>query len=291
MKENMTSLMCAFIKEYHYNNNGYKILSDSFFKKLLTKEEYDNISASLSSNISFFNNSYVGSDPLKWIMINQLSPSVLGRSIYCEKALKNAYRLGCRQYAIYASGYDTSAYNKSNSNMKIFEIDKESVINDKIKRLDMNNIKHDYVQYIKCNFLDKNWINNITNSIYDKNKITFNSLLGISYYLEKDVFEELISNISKICPKGSTIVFDYQNCDPSYETDKNEKLAKGANEEMKAKYRSIEIETLLSKYGFLVYEHMNNKDITSYCFDTYNSLNNDKLECPKGICFCLAVKQ
>ena len=46
--------------------------------------------------------------------------------------------------------------------------------------------------YIKCDFTTDEWINNIINSDYDKNKISFNSLLGISYYLTYDEFTYLL---------------------------------------------------------------------------------------------------
>ena len=60
------------------------------------------------------------------------------------------------------------------------------MINDKIRRLDLNNVSHDLVNYIKCDFTDKNWLSEISKSTYYYNKLSFCSLLGISYYLIKD---------------------------------------------------------------------------------------------------------
>ena len=44
---------------------------------------------------------------------------------------------------------------------------------------------------------------------YDKDKKAFGSLLGISYYLRKVDFEQLVMSISEIMSEGSAICFDY----------------------------------------------------------------------------------
>lgn len=61
---------------------------------------------------------------------------------------------------------------------------------------------------------------------------------------------------------------------------------------MKSKYSYQEIEDILLKNGFLIYEHLNHKEMTSTYFEKYNILNpNNKIIAPKGVCYCLAVKK
>lgn len=61
---------------------------------------------------------------------------------------------------------------------------------------------------------------------------------------------------------------------------------------MKSKYSYKEIENILSENGLLIYEHLNNKEMTNNFFYNYNTLNpNNKIIAPKGICYCLAVKK
>ena len=166
------------------------------------------------------------------------------------------------------------------------------MIEDKIRRLDKNKLNYSKVNFIKCDFTNKNWINNIINSNYDKNQISFSSLLGISYYLAKEEFSNMIKSISSILCNGSSIIFDYPTYEDSKETQTNEKLASGANEQMKSKYSYKEIEDILSESGLLIYEHLNNKEMTNTYFEKYNNLNpNNKIIAPKGICYCLAVKK
>ena len=295
MKEkNMTALVSCFARCYHYKNNKYRIFSDNISEKILSNEEYNSISYHMSNGIKFFNPNFVGTkeEALRWIVDNQLSPSVLGRIAFCEKALLNAIKIGCKQYLIFASGYDTFAYRHNIGNLKVFEIDKGEMINDKIRRLDNSKIDYSKVSFIKCDFTSKDWINNIIESNYDKKQISFSSLLGISYYLTKEEFYNMIYNISNILCSGSSIVFDYPTYNDSKETKTNEELASFASEEMKSKYSYQEIEKILSDNGLLIYEHLDNEELTNNYFENYNILNpNSHIVAPKGVCYCLAVKR
>lgn len=292
-EKNMTALISCFARCYHYKNNDIRVFSDNMAEKILSKEEYNNISKEMVKGIKFFNPTFSGSDEdaLKWIVNNQLSPSVLGRSAFCEKSLENAYRLGCRQYLIFASGYDTFGYRNNLGDLKVFEIDREVMINDKIRRLDLNNVNHDLVNYVKCDFTDKNWFNKINESSYHHDRLSFCSLLGISYYLSKDDFYGMLKNISNMICVGSSIVFDYPSYEESKSTLINERLASGAGEEMKSKYSFNELEKELSNMGLYIYEHLNDEEMTKEYFENYNKNNKDKMVAPKGVCYCLVVKK
>ncbi|MDD3392471.1 MAG: SAM-dependent methyltransferase [Bacilli bacterium] len=294
MKKNMTALVSCFSRAYHYQNNSYKIYSDNYATRILTEEEYNMIGQNMAKGINFFNSNFKGTEEeaLRWIVDNQLSPLVLARSAFTEKMLKNAIKLGCTQYLIYASGYDMSAYKLSRTNLSIFEIDKKEIINDKKKRLAYNNIDISNISFIKTDFTNSNWIDDILKSSYDNEKISFSSLLGISYYLTKEKFENLIQNISENVFNGSSIVFDYPTFENEIESNKTELLALEAGEKMQAKYSYNEVEKILSKYGFLIYEHLNSQEMTKNYFEVYNMLNpKHKMKSPPGVSYCLAVRK
>ncbi len=295
-EKNMIALISCFSRAYHYKNNKYRIFSDSLADKLLTEEEYINVSKNMQDGIKFFNPAFEGTnnEALRWIVDNRLSPSVLGRSIFAETMLKNAIRIGASQYLIFASGYDTFAYRQKDISHKIpvFEIDRKEIIKDKKDRANRANLDSTCVNYIECDLTNKEWINEIKQSIFNPNKISFCSLLGISYYLTKKEFENMISNISKILSNGSSVIFDYPTYDKSIQALTNEKLAKQANEEMKSKYSYKEIVEMLAEHDFFVYEHMDNNEMTNNYFDNYNILNpNNKIVAPLGVNYCLAVKK
>ena len=75
----------------------------------LTAEEYDAISRNMAQGIGYFAPGFRGTpeEALHFIVNHQLAPSVLARSAFCERAIDNAVRLGCRQVVIYACGYET----------------------------------------------------------------------------------------------------------------------------------------------------------------------------------------
>ena len=172
--------------------------------------------------------------------------------------------MGGKQYLVLASGYDAAAY-KVNNKIKVFELDKEEIIKDKQKRLKDNNINTNNVTFIEVDF-NNNWIDKLLTSNFDKDKKTHVSLLGISYYLDKEVFKNTIKIISNIIPSGSTIVFDYPNDNETEKEEVNKSLAKEANEEMKSTYTKKDILDISEVSNTLIYEHLNYQDIIIFIF-------------------------
>ena len=52
--DNMTALVSAFARAYHYRNNHTWVFADPIAEKMLTNEEYTAISQNMSQGISFF---------------------------------------------------------------------------------------------------------------------------------------------------------------------------------------------------------------------------------------------
>mgnify|MGYP002459971092 CR=1 FL=1 len=115
---------------------------------------------------------------------------------------------------------------------------------------------------------------------------SFGSLLGLSYYLDSDSFRGLLRSISDLWSDGSAICFDYQTMDGSGETRRNEQLAGAAGEGMKAKYTAAEIEQMLADCGFLIYEQLDDEEMTK----RYFAPCRDDMRAPKGVNYILAVK-
>ena len=245
----------------------------------------------MSNGIKFFNPKFTGNnnEALDWIVNNNLAPSILARSAFTAKSIQRDKRLGLKQYLIFASGYDTYGY--IDKELQCYEIDKANIIEDKINRVKSANIDYSNVKYIETDFALKNWQNSLINSDINWNKKVFCSLLGISYYLTKDQFYNMVNKISKLICKGSTIVFDYPIIEDSEKEEITRKLAKGANEEMKSKYSYEELELKFQEYDLLIYEHLNAEDINNEYFKEYNSKSKNKIIAPKGVNYCLIVKR
>lgn len=287
MKQNMTALISAFARAYHTKNASPKIYEDIFAFEII-KDEYCLISANMANGISFFNPNYQGDNPLEWIVNNNLAPSILARSLITETLLKKEMNNGLKQYLILASGYDTSAF-KVNDKVKVYELDKQELIDDKLKRVSSLNTKN--ISYIKVDF-NKDWINPLLKSSFSINEKTICSLLGISYYLEKEIFKKLIKSLSDIIPKDSLIIFDYPNTRKTKIEEINEQLAKGANEEMKSLFTLEEFDLLANESSLSILEDITYDIVNDKYFFKYNKENtNNMILAPKGVSYLVFIKK
>lgn len=290
MLNNMTALVSCFARSYHTLNSNIKIYDDKYARKMLSDEEYNNISLSMTSGIEFFDSSYEGNNTLGFIVNNHLAPAVLARFSFNERHLNNEIKLGLKQYVILGSGYDTSAY-KVNDKVKVFELDKEEMICDKKKRVLKGKIDCSNVSYIGCDFNNDNWMEILKNTGFDSDKKTLWSMLGVSYYLDRDVFFETIKLLAENMSSGSSIIFDYPTLEDDEDKTRKEALAKATNEDMKGRYSREDILNVSRENGLKVYEDLDSNDINNDYFYDYNTLNPDlRIYAPKGINYCLLVK-
>ena len=290
--DNMTAKVSCFARAYHYNNKSIRIFTDDIAEKLLG-EDYNQIAKSMSDGIDFFCPGFEGTreEGLRLILDRQLSPSVLGRSVFCESKLAYAIANGCKQYLVFAAGYDTYALRNKDSAIKVYELDYPELLKDKAELIKKANLKASAVN-VPCDLADLEWKNELLTVGYDKDKKAFGSLLGISYYLKKVEFEQLVMSISEIMSEGSAICFDYPSVDESAETRKTQMLTSEAGEQMKAVYSYKEIGMVLDKHGFKIEEHLDENDMTYRYFREYNQANPmHQMNAPVGVGYVYAVKR
>ena len=302
-QKSMTALVSAFSRWYHAANNEVKIFDDSLAGRILSDGEKEQISFNMRKGIGFFNPTFEGTqeEALRWIVDNQLSPSPLGRAAWAERALQIAARNGVAQYLIIAAGYDTFAYRQPTwaEKLIIMELDHPTMSEEKQKRLQAlgdNQAKN--VVYLPIDLSLDSLSEKLKNfPVFDSNKLSYYSLLGLSYYLAKKDFQSLIGDIADVTIKGCTIAFDYPD-ELSYtqfagdRAKKQSMMTQGAAEPMLASYAYAEMEKLLSERGFLIYEHLTPKEITEQYFAEYNKANpHHIMSAFDNVNYCLAVKQ
>lgn len=302
-QKSMTALVSAFSRGYHAANNEVKIFDDVLAFGILTEEEKRQIALSMSGGIKFFNPAFCGTQEqaLRWIVDNQLSPLPLGRAAWAEKAVETAVRIGAAQYLIIAAGCDTFAYRQPEwaKKLKIFELDHPYMSADKQKRVQRINAgKPENLYYIPVDLAEDSLCDKLRAcTSYDNTKLSFCSLLGISYYISKDTFGKLIADIADSVPDGSTVVFDYFDefafTEQAGERAKKQlMLADGAGETMLAGYSYAEMTRLLSGRGFLIYGHLTPAEITEQYFYDYNKANPGNIITGfDNANYCLAVKK
>ena len=140
--DHMTAKVSCFARAYHHKNNQVCIFDDPMAEKLLGNE-YEQIAEHMAAGAKFFLPDFKGTkeEGLRLIVDRQLSPSVLGRSAFCEEKLSEAVKQGCSQYLLFASGYDTFALRNSESSLSIYELDFPELLADKRMRTDRGHMK------------------------------------------------------------------------------------------------------------------------------------------------------
>ena len=290
--DNTTAKVSCFARAYHFENNKTHIFADSMAKKILG-DDFDHIAESMIQGISFFLPGFEGTkeEGLRLIVDKQLSPSVLGRSAYCERKLFDETTKGCDQYIIFASGYDTFSLRNENTAVRVYELDLPALLDDKRKRIDNAGLKT-AAKYVPCDLSDESWVGKLLEKGFMASEKSYGSLLGISYYLEKDEWKKLIRLVAGIMPADSAICFDFPSADESKETKVNKTLASGAGEQMKSQYSFAEMEALLSGCGFAVAEHLGAGDMTERYFADYNSNTPEHpMSAPVGVDYVFAVRE
>lgn len=257
--DNMTAKVSCFARAYHFKNNEEWIFRDDKAEALLGNSDYAAIAENMTKGISFFAPGFEGTaeEALGYIVNHQLAPSVLGRSAFCEKHLKNEIQLGCQQYVLFAAGFDTYAYRERQKGLTVFELDLPEMLEDKTRRAEAAGLVwQNKTVPVPCNLTEEDWADKLLAGGFQSEKKAFGSLLGISYYLSKEAFRRLILKIAKLWTQGSVICLDYPLINGGEASERNRQLASAANEPMQAQYSYEEMEALLAEAGFLIYEHV-----------------------------------
>lgn len=278
-KGGLTSLMSAFARAYHGKNSRNPIFYDAFAEKLLTDEEYENI-------LNFISAEKENADDY----INKnLVPTPAARAAFLEESIENAIQIGTQQYVILGSGLDTFALKKGSSDIKIFELDKKTTVEDKKKRIERAGLKSGssiLAADLSCDNIEKILCENG----FDENKKTIFSCMGLMYYLTKEEIDKLLEQISGICAEGSSLVFDFGDSHLfSSEVPRVKdmvEMAQKSGEPMKSCFGYGELEKLLEKHGFLIYEFLNCDDIQKRFFE-----GNEETSAFEHINYVLTVKK
>lgn len=302
-KESLTALLSLFARAWHNERYAVRVLEDDVSRKLLSDEEYRTVGAHMANGISFFAPQFSGTNEqaLRLIATEYLCPSVLGRAVFSEQALRTAAKIGAKQYVLLGAGYDTFAYRQPEFGKRlcIFELDRAKTVQDKISRLARAGITPpENVRYLAADFTVSGWEQLLVqHPDFDKDTPTFCSLLGLVYYLPTADFVRLLRILQKLLCAGSSLVFDYPDANAfgahaGIRAQKQAKLARAAGEEMHGGYSEQTLIRLLSDCGFRVYEHLTPDEITAQYFALHNRANPETpLRAFDNVNYCLAVRK
>ena len=202
------------------------------------------------------------------IVNTHIAPSPLCRAAYTEQTLKNAALKGTMQYVILGAGLDTFAFRKSEflSKHSVFEVDHPLTQKDKLERIHRAGWTFpDNLAFVSVDFTKDKLTEQLLATGFDPSVKSFFSWLGVTYYLSEETIDKTLEELSELCVDGSTLVFDYPD---EHFFDAQEKrvqntimMAKVGGEPMRSSFSYGELEKLLHKHGFLIYELVTPDDI------------------------------
>lgn len=274
----LTAQMSAFARAYHFENSVRPVFCDKYARKLFSDSEYSEIKQFIlasGNKIGEFVNTY-------------LAPTPLARARFCTDALKNAMLTGTEQLVILGSGLDMTAFSEDFGGISVFELDRESEINEKKRRLDRAGISIPAnVRPIPCSLASESIAQTLERNGFDKNGKTFFSCIGLLYYMTADEISGLFGEIAALSADGSELAFDFGDAhlfSSNVERVRQMRaMAEKCGEPMKSCFGYDELEKLLERHGFLIYEFLNRDEIQQRYFP------ESELTAFENINFALAV--
>ena len=131
----------------------------------------------------------------------------------------------------------------------------------------------------------------LTECGFDTAAVSFFSWLGVTYYLSAEAVDKTLSALSALCAEGSTLVFDYPSegfFDASERRVKNTVMMVAAGgEPMVSSFSYTELEKLLEKHGFLIYELLTPEEIQRDIIDKAGA----DMKAFEHVNYCLAVRK
>jgi methyltransferase (TIGR00027 family) len=167
------------------------------------------------------------------------------------------------QYVICGAGMDTFSFRNHDQNLQIYELDHPNTQKYKLEHLNKLGWKiPDNVHYVSVDFSKDNMTKKLCDAGFDISTPAFITILGVTYYLTLDVFEDTIRKFNMITAPGSEIVFDYPD-EHSFGLKQNSErylrlrqITTGLGEIMKQGFSLKEMEDVLKRNDFSITDHL-----------------------------------
>ena len=298
-KASITALMSSFGRAFHAENEEHPVFADYLAKELMTEEEYAAVQGYILSGAQFFEPEIDPAkqepkDLLRRLVNVHIAPSPLCRAAYTEKALKAAALIDTKQYVMLGAGMDTFAFRETEflSKYRVFEVDHPLTQADKLERITRAGwTVPDNLTFVPVDFAKHSLAERLVAAGFDPSVKTFFSWLGVTYYLSAEAIDTMFSALSELCADGSTLVFDYPDENffdaPEKRVQNTIMMAEAGGEPMQSAFSYGELEKLLEKHGFLIYEFLTPDDIQRDIIDKAGA----DMKAFEHVGYCLAVRK
>lgn len=302
--ESVTAKLCAFTRAYHSLYGKNKIFDDTFAYDLMGQHEFLQMGSLIKHGFktSLVNpNEYFQKEEIDNTVNTFLSSIPLSRIAYTEDKIESLYQSLKKtdsngdvqlQYLILGAGLDTFSFRNTHENISIYELDHPNTGFYKLKRIhELHKVIPSNVNFVGIDFNKDDLVDVMAQTSFDTSRKSFVSLLGVTYYLTPNIFEDTVVKLEKLLSKGSNFVFDFPD-ETTFLSAKDSlvsKLAdmtKGLCETMVHGYSFEEIASILKRHNFEVEEHLTASNIQ----DRYFKNRSDDMNAFSNVHFVTAKK-
>ncbi len=215
--------------------------------------------------------------PLGWLMVHSvlrdLRPAALGtliRARYAEQVLEAAVAAGVTQYVIIGAGMDSFALRRSDlmQRLEVFEIDRPAMQQIKQERLRQAGLHIPRgLHFVPADLERIPVMQALAESAFDPARRTVLSLLGVIYYLPREVLASTVHSIAEGVAAGSELVVDYMLDAPSAWPEHRGKRAQleayvaSRGEPMRSEFSLAQMSALMAEAGFRAIEGITMMDL------------------------------
>lgn len=277
-RASITALMSAYARAFHAENDPAPIFNDHLARQLMTDQEYADMGSYILSCADFLapekKDCFADYRQLLACLVNtQFAPTPLARAAFCEESLGTAFRTGTAQYVILGAGLDTFAFREKQlvEGCTVFEVDHPLTQFAKRKRVERAGwTMPKSLRLVPLDLAKEGLASALVDAGFDREKKTFFSWLGVSYYLTEEQIAAMLSALACLCPKGSSLVFDYGDegmfTSPVRRVKNMLAMAVTGGEPMCCCFSQQRLIRLLEQHGFQVYEWLHPADIQARYF-------------------------
>lgn len=298
-KTSITALMSSFGRAFHTENEVHPVFADPLARELMTAEEYEAVQGYILTGARFFepdlDTSGLADKEIVRLLVNKhIAPSPLCRAAYTESLLKNIVQTGISQYVVLGAGMDTFAFREKEfvSGHRVYEVDHPLTQKDKqarIARAGWHILEN--LTFVPVDFAKDRLSERLVASGFDKRQETLFSWLGVTYYLSAEDIDKTLSEIADLSAEGSALVFD---CPDEGFFSASEKrvqntimMAKAGGEPMQSAFSYAELEKLLGRHGFRIYDWLAPCNIQTRIIESAGA----NLKAFEHVNYCLAVRK
>ena len=207
-----TSDSAAALRAVHLIRHGEPNIFEDPYAMRLTSRRWQRIIGRGFLYWLFFKNDFF----YGWI--HPVIGEVVARARYAEEQLELAIREGVSQYVLLGAGMDSFALRRPDlaESVVLFEVDHPATQQLKKKRLSQLGIpKPKNLVFVPVDFEQESLTDGLSKSSFSTGVPAFFSWLGTTMYLKKNAVLQTLEGVASCAEKGSRIVFDYGDLDPT----------------------------------------------------------------------------